>query len=237
MLVAFGYRLDRARPWFTSRMFIGFRIEPGLGELETYTSWNTGTTIEYNRTMNGMIEPTSTTVTLRGHVVAVDSDVGRAFALDCCRYVEELITEKELRSKYAITETAWQALETNEPLQLLVGKLKDERIRDGTAQREKGLLRWNAAIDVVHGIVQDPTAPSRARLDGARELRACAGAGAETNTPVGEKYVINISFASHKVHKVVDVKPIAREPLTIEPDEDDLPETRPTGLPIYTIRE
>jgi hypothetical protein len=63
-------------------------------------------------------------------------------------------------------------------------------------------------------------------------LRACAGAGPEASTPANERFVINISFASHKVTKIVDAKPIKHEPLTIEAD-DDMPTPRATGLPIW----
>jgi hypothetical protein len=122
--------------------------------------------------MANSIEPTSGTVTLRGHKIEIDSDVGRAFAVDCCRFIEGLINEEQLRKKYGLlTDAAWRELSDIEPLQLLIGKLKDDRIRDGTAQREKASLRWNSAIDVVDAIVQDPTASAKHRLDGARELR------------------------------------------------------------------
>jgi hypothetical protein len=116
-------------------------------------------------------------------------------------------------------------LSDNEPLQLLVGRLKEERIRSGEAQREKAALRWNSAIDVVHAIVCDPAAPSRARLDGARELRASAGGEPEHKQNERERFIINLNFGSNKVHKEIELTPRPPEP------EDD--EYQPTGLPRY----
>jgi hypothetical protein len=183
------------------------------------------------------IEPSSGHVVLRGHTVEIDSDVGRAFAIDCVRFIENLIEETQLRKKYGLlSDEAWRQLEGVEPLQLLIGRIKEERIRDGTAQREKASLRWNSAIDMVHAIVQDPATPVRARIDGARELRACS-TGTEANAPnERDRISIRINFGSYKLHRDAELKPIKaeqREPLTIEHD-DDTPKPRPTGIVNYT---
>jgi hypothetical protein len=182
------------------------------------------------------IDTPSGSLVLRGQSIEVGSDIGHAFAVDCCRFVEGLVSEEALKKKYQLDDAGWRQLELIEPLQLLVGRVKEERIRDGTAQREKASLHWLSAVDVIHGIIQDPATPARSRIDGARELRACAGAGgAEANTPANERFIINISFGTHKVTKDVELKPVAREPLTIE-GEDDLPTPRPTGIVTQTVR-
>jgi hypothetical protein len=183
--------------------------------------------------MANAIEPAGGTVTLRGHRIEVDSDVGRAFAIDCCRFIEGLIGEEALRKKYGLlTDASWRELSDIEPLQLLIGKLKEERVRSGEAQREKAAQHWLTAVDVVSEIVRDPTASAKHRLDGARELRACA-TGTEDNKPdARERFVININFGTQKVHRDIELTPIAREPLTIE--DDNLPEPRPTGIVNYT---
>jgi hypothetical protein len=191
------------------------------------------------------IEPSGGTVVLRGHTIAIDSDIGRQFAIDCVRFIEGILTEEQLRKKFGLlTDAQWRELSDIEPLQLLIGRIKEERIRDGTAQREKASLRWNSAIDVIDSIVRDPTTPVRARIDGARELRACS-TGTEDNKPdARERFTIHINFGSYKLHRDAELKPIRaeerspirteeREPLTIE-HEDDMPEPRPTG--IVTVR-
>jgi hypothetical protein len=179
--------------------------------------------------MSTSITPNGGHVTLRGHAVAVDSDVGRAFAVDCVRFIENLIDETQLRKKYALlNEEIWRQLETNEPLQLLVGKIREERLRDGTAQREKASLRWNSAIDVVDAIVQDPTASAKHRLDGARELRACATGTEDSKPDARERFTININFGTSKLSVVKDVTPVKHD------EDDDMPEPRVTGIVNYT---
>jgi hypothetical protein len=184
------------------------------------------------------IEPSGGHVVLRGHKIEVDSDIGRAFAIDCCRFIEGLITEEALRKKYGLhTDAQWRELSDIEPLQLLIGKLKEERVRSGEAQREKAAQHWLNAVDVVGAIVADPTAPSRARLDGARELRTTVQGTQDSNkSNERERFVININFGGGNVlRKTVDLQPVKpeREPLMIE---DDMPEPRPTGLADYAIR-
>jgi hypothetical protein len=178
------------------------------------------------------IEPDSGSLILRGHKIEAGSAIFHEFAVDCTRFIEGLVSEEALRRKFGLlTDAQWRELSDIEPLQLLIGRLKEQRIRDGTAQREKASLRWNSAIDVIDALVRDPATPARSRIDGARELRACAGAGSE-NTPANERerFVINISFGTHKV-----VREFKHEPLTIEPDAgDELPMPRETGIINYT---
>jgi hypothetical protein len=186
--------------------------------------------------------PSDGSLVLRGHTIKVDSDIGRQFAVDCVRFIEGLVSEEQLRKKYAlVTDAAWRELSDIEPLQLLIGQLREKRIRSGEAQREKASLRWASAIDIVHAIVQDPTASAKHRLDGARELRACAGAGAEDKLVDGrDRIVITLNFGTHKVIKDVELKPLRAEerspaeraPLVIE-HEDEMPEPRPTGIPVW----
>jgi hypothetical protein len=181
--------------------------------------------------MNAIADPTSGTVTLRGIVVGLETPIAAAFVEDVCRMLETNTSAEALRTKYGLLDDgAWADLSANEPLQRLVGAQKEKRIRDGATQREKASLRWNSAIDVVNSIVQDPAASAKHRLDGAKELRACAVAGSEADKQAGDKerYIINIRFGGNTIHKELELKPIAPErkeeespPLKlIERDED-----------------
>jgi hypothetical protein len=111
---------------------------------------------------------------------------------------------------------------------LLIGRIKEERIRSGEAQREKASLRWNSAIDVVDAIVQDPTASAKHRLDGARELRACAVGTAEDKPDERSRFTITINFGTAKVHREIELTPVKHD------ENDDLPEPRATGIVNYT---
>jgi hypothetical protein len=83
------------------------------------------------------IEPSGGTVVLRGHTIAVDSDIGTAFVIDCCRHIEDLISAEALKAKYQLSPEAWCALAESEPLQRAVGAAKERRVRSGEAAKEK----------------------------------------------------------------------------------------------------
>jgi hypothetical protein len=165
------------------------------------------------------IEPSGGTVVLRGIAVPLDGDVARIFVTDCARFIENLITEEQLRRKYQLDDAGWQQLATNEPLQQRVGAQKEKRIRDGTAAREKAAHLFLAAPDVLSTIMTDATASPRHRVDACRELRATAQVGSE-NKPADERdrFVINIRFGGQKVHREIELKPIKAEH-----DEEDKP--------------
>jgi hypothetical protein len=169
---------------------------------------------------NAIADPANGSLILRGVKVEVDSDVGHQFALDCTRFVEGLVTEAQLRKKYALDDNGWQALADHEGLQRAVGAQKERRIRSGEAAREKAAALFVEAPAVLGDIIKDNTASPRHRVDAIRELRACTGIGAEANTPANdrERFVININFGKGNViHKEIELKPV--EP---KRDEEDL---------------
>jgi hypothetical protein len=178
------------------------------------------------------------TVTLRGIAVPLDGDVARVFVTDCVRFIEGLLTEEQLRKKYQLDDAGWQQLAANEPLQQRVGAEKEKRIRDGSAAREKAAHLFIAAPAVLGGIMNDAAASARHRIEACRELRQVALPAAETNTQAGERIVINLNFGTHKVYRNVELKPIEREPLTIEPGmfRSRGPRRWPTAAAIVTLR-
>jgi hypothetical protein len=74
---------------------------------------------------NAIADPTNGSLVLRGVKVDVISDVGHQFAIDCVRFIEGLVTETQLRKKYALDDNEWQALAYHEELQRAVGAQKD----------------------------------------------------------------------------------------------------------------
>jgi hypothetical protein len=167
-----------------------------------------------------IIEPSGGSVVLRGIKIEVDSDIGHAFVTDCVRFIEGLVSEEQLRKKYQLDDAGWQQLAVNEPLQQRVGAQKEKRIRNGEAAREKAAHLFVEAPTVLGDILRDPTNSPRHRVDAIRELRACAGVGAENKpTDERERFVININFGKgNAIHKTVELKPI--EP---KRDEEDKP--------------
>jgi hypothetical protein len=90
---------------------------------------------------NAIADPANGSLILRGVKVDVNSDVGHQFAIDCTRFVEGLITEAQLRKKYALDDSGWQALADHEELQRAVG-----------ARRRSAAAVWStAATETSHG--------------------------------------------------------------------------------------
>ena len=49
------------------------------------------------------------TVALRGVTVALDTEVGQAFVIDCARNTEGLTPEREIKTKYRLSDRDWDA--------------------------------------------------------------------------------------------------------------------------------
>jgi hypothetical protein len=141
------------------------------------------------------IEPTAGGhVTLRGHRIAVDSDIGAAFTTDCVRFVEGLVNEEALRKKYQLDDAAWQLLEANEPLQRAVGAEKEKRIRNGTAAQEKVAHLFVEAPGILGTIMNDTAASARHRIEACRELRQVALPAAEAAAGTNQTFTTTLNF-------------------------------------------
>jgi hypothetical protein len=167
---------------------------------------------------NAIADEANRSLILRGVKVDVNSDVGHQFAIDCVRFVEGLVTETQLRKKYALDDREWEALAGHEELQRMVGAQKERRIRTGEAAREKAAALFVEAPAVLGDIIKDSTASPRHRVDAIRELRACASGAEDTTKADKERFVISINFGSHRLHKEIELKAIKpeQESLAIE---------------------
>jgi hypothetical protein len=181
---------------------------------------------------NAIANPANESLILRGLKVEVDSDVGHQFAIDCTRFVEGLVTEAQLRKKYALDDKEWQALADHEELQRAVGAQKERRIRSGEAAREKAAALFVEAPAVLGDIIKDETASPRHRVDAIRELRACASGKEDTTKTDKERFIISINFGSQKVYREIDLKPIKpeQESLAIESKHEEEEENGEYGF-------
>jgi hypothetical protein len=178
--------------------------------------------------MTNAIEPVGT-VTLRGHVVEIDGAVGQEFVRDISRLIEDLITTEALRTKYGLQdEDVWRALETNEPLQRAVAAMKNRRVRDGSAARERAAHLFVEAPNVLGTIMTDAAASPRHRIEAARELRQVAIPGADKPANEIDRFRITINFGTAKVHRDIELTPVKHD------EDDDLPTPRATGIINYT---
>jgi hypothetical protein len=181
---------------------------------------------------NAIADEANRSLVLRGVKVDVNSDVGHQFAIDCTRFVEGLVTEVQLRKKYALDDREWEALADHEELQRAVGAQKERRIRSGEAAREKAAALFVEAPAVLGGIMSDTAASPRHRVDAIRELRACAGGAEDTTKTDKERFIIRINFGTQKLHREIDLKPVKpeQESLVIESKHEDEEENGEYGF-------
>src|SRR6476620_8795472 len=97
--------------------------------------------------------------------IALDSDLGRELIIDCCRFQEEILTEKQVRKKYRFSNDDWNRLGENDELVEKIEAERLRRVRDGSSKREKAQLLVVRAPDVAASIMLDDQANARHRLD------------------------------------------------------------------------
>jgi len=170
-------------------------------------------------------------VVLRGVEIDLDSDIGVGFVDDCCRFIENVTSEAQLKAKYKLSDADWERLTENEPLQQAVARRKERRIRTGEAAREKAQYLFLAAPDVLGDILNNTTTPARQRIEAAKELRQVALGGPEAPA-TSERFIIRIDLGGDKVIEInkplaigpeLDNKPLAIEPGHNTEAQDDEP--------------
>ena len=102
--------------------------------------------------------------------ISLDSDLGRELIVDCVRFAEGLLDERAVRKKYRFDDSAWDALGDNDELVEKIEAEKISRIRNGDSKREKAQALIVKAPDILDGIMNDPAASPRHRVDAIRTL-------------------------------------------------------------------
>jgi hypothetical protein len=133
-------------------------------------------------------------VVLRGVTVALDTDVGHAFVIDCARNTEGLIPDAEIRNKYGLSAEDWERLADNKPLLQAVRAERERRIRTGDAATESARHHYVKAPRVLGTILMDDQIAPRHRIEAAKELRQAAGNGPDTASGSGDKFIITINL-------------------------------------------
>lgn len=134
--------------------------------------------------------------------IAVDSDQGRELVVDLCRFTESILTEKQVRKKYRLSERDWEAMGADD----WVEKVESEsirRMRDGSTKREKSQLHVMKAPDVAAKIMLDESANNRHRLDACKVLDDFSATGPES-APMGDRFCISIILNSDDGTNVVE---------------------------------
>src|SRR5262249_38448472 len=118
------------------------------------------------------------------------------FITDLARFSENILTEKQVRQKYHLfDEETWTAL-NDDALVERIELEKTRRIRSGAAKREKAQLHVVAAPDVLSGILMDPKANAKHRIDSAKALDDLADNGPQRVAFEQDRVIIRIDLSA-----------------------------------------
>jgi hypothetical protein len=170
-------------------------------------------TTSANTSSSADLGPIRGAVILRGVSVALDSEVGQTFVIDCARNTEGLIPDAEIRSKYGLSDEEWERLAGNTPVLHAVRAERERRIANGDAAREKARRYFAKAPTILGDILTDNLVSPRHRIEAAKELRQVAGNGPDAKPGTGDKYIITIDLrGDEKLRFEKDVAPLMPPP-------------------------
>src|SRR6516165_2465386 len=138
-------------------------------------------------------------------VVELRKDQG--FVEDMSRFAEGVLTEKQVRAKYHLfDESTWTALNDDAFVEA-VELERTRRIRSGATKRELAQLRVVAAPDVLSGILMDPKANARHRIDASKALDDLAGFAPQRNAEDQDRVIIKIDLSADTRAKGLESNP------------------------------
>ena len=127
--------------------------------------------------------------------ISLDSDICRELIVDCARYSEGLLTEKEVKKKHRFDDATWERLGQDDALVEAIEAEKLRRVRSGLAKRELAQKHVVKAPDVLNTIMLDPAASPKHRIDSAKVLDQFAANGPEA-APAADRFVITINLGA-----------------------------------------
>jgi len=139
-------------------------------------------------------------IILRGVAVPLESDVGRAFVCDAARNSEGIFNDGQITEKYGLTLETWRQLVKNKSLARAVFHERQRRVRSGLAAQEAAAELFAQAPAVLGGIMNNPYASPRHKVEAIRELRQTAiNNGSERTAKDAEQFIITINIGDDKL--------------------------------------
>jgi hypothetical protein len=120
------------------------------------------------------------------------------FIVDLARYAEGLLTEKEVRKKHRLGDDVWTKLGEDEALIERIEATKIARVRSGVVARERAQVLFTTTPTVLGNILNDGNISPRHKIEAAREIRAVAATGPETQ-PTMDRFQITINLGADEV--------------------------------------
>ena len=142
---------------------------------------------------------------------------------DLARFSEGILTEKQVRKKWhLLDESAWVAIGEDDLMVEMVEAEQVRRIRNGAAKREKAQNFVTSAPDVLNGIMSDPKASARHRIDSAKALDDLAGFAPDRPAVDSERIIIHIDMGADTRAKGLASDPadVVHIEATVEPKPD-----------------
>ena len=114
---------------------------------------------------------------------------------DLARFSEALLSESAVRRKWRLSEETWELLGADDELVRAIEEEKTRRIRSGATKRELAQHHVIRGPSVLAGIMDDPKANARHRVDSIKALDAIADPGPEAAAEQ-ERIVIRIDLSA-----------------------------------------
>jgi hypothetical protein len=137
----------------------------------------------------------SDVVVLRDTPIDLDSDVGHAFVVDCCRAGEGLLTDRELAEKWELAPPNWIAITKSAELGHAIRAERERRVLTGVAAREAAAKHFAKAPSILDQIMSDASSNPRHKIEAIRELRQTAIVDNADRPRESERFIIRIDLS------------------------------------------
>jgi hypothetical protein len=128
------------------------------------------------------------------------------FITDLARFADGILSEADVRKKHYLSDEDWERLGNDDALVRAVEAEKTRRTRNGSTARERAQKLFTETPEVLGSILQNEGMSARHRIEAAREIRAVAATGPETQ-PTSDRFQITINLGADEVIRLN--KPIA----------------------------
>jgi len=153
-------------------------------------------------------------VDLRNRPIPLEDD---ELIENLARFADGTLSEAAVKARHHLSNEDWAALGESDKLVELVEACKLRRIRSGATKRERAQIEIVDAPPILGGIMRDPNANERHRIDSIKTLDALASTGAEA-AAAGARFEITINLGSDTEHYS---KSIAIDPNDTDPNDVD----------------
>src|SRR3954453_19218384 len=112
------------------------------------------------------------------------------------RFADGTLSEAAVKARHHLSNEDWAALGESDKLVELVEACKLRRIRTGATKRERAQIEIVDVPPILGGIMRDPNANERHRIDSIKTLDALAANGPAGSTPASDRFIIQINLGA-----------------------------------------